>query len=214
MALLSLKPVQGQQNIKFGVFADPLISWYSSDTRSTSNAGSRAGFNFGFTLNKYFAKNYSFSLGLGLMNSGGNLKYADTVLIAFNNSTSKVNPGQAVNYRVQYIDVPLGLKFETNQIGYVIFFVDLGFDPKVRISAKADIPSNGVKKEAATNEINIFTMSYHAIAGIEYSLGGSTALVFGMGYENNFIDITKNTGLQPQDRIRQNILRFRLGVNF
>jgi hypothetical protein len=52
------------------------------------------------------------------------------------------------------------------------------------------------------------------MTGIEYSLGGNTALVFGLGYENNFIDITKDLNNQPNDRIAQNIFRFRLGVNF
>ncbi|HRR93565.1 MAG TPA: hypothetical protein P5348_06220, partial [Bacteroidales bacterium] len=47
------------QEIRFGIFADPVIGWFSSDTRETSNEGARPGFNFGITFNRYFAKNYS-----------------------------------------------------------------------------------------------------------------------------------------------------------
>jgi hypothetical protein len=52
------------------------------------------------------------------------------------------------------------------------------------------------------------------MAGIEYSLGGTTALVFGLGFENNFLDVSKDILLQPVDKVSHNILRFRIGVNF
>ena len=202
------------QNIRFGIFADPVIGWFSSDTRDTRNEGARAGFNFGFTFNRYFSKNYSFSTGISILNTGGRLSNADTVEMVFNNFKTKVSPGGAVTYRIQYINIPLGLKFETNQIGYATFFSDLGIDPKIAIGGKADIPSAGIKDEAAMNEINSFNLGYHIMAGIEYSLGGSTAMVFGLGFEKNFLDVTKDINLQPSDKITHNIIRFRFGVNF
>lgn len=216
IAALLATPLPGlkAQNIRFGVFADPLICWYSSDTKITVNEGSRAGFNFGFTFNKYFTKNYSFSTGMSLLSAGGNLHNTDTVVMVFNNYIAKVNPGQVINYKIQYLAIPIGLKFESNQIGYLTFFTDIGIDPKIMVGGKVSIPSLKIEKEAATKEINPFTMSYHIMTGIEYSFGGNTALVFGLGYENNFVDITKDLEKQPKDRITQNIVRFRLGVNF
>ena len=217
LAIVASGNIQAQEsstNIRFGVFADPLITWFSSDTKITANEGSRAGFNFGVSLNKYFSKNYSFSTGLSLMIAGGNLHHSDTIPMYFNNYTVKVNPGQVIDYRIQYIDIPLGLKFETNQIGYITYFTDAGFDPKIMISSKVDIPSQSISKEVATKEVGFFTLSYHIMTGIEYSLGGNTAFIFGIGYENNFIDITRDREKQPKDRIAQNIIRFRLGVNF
>jgi hypothetical protein len=215
-ATLSLAAVSElrAQDIKFGVFADPLICWFSSDTKLTVSEGSRAGFNFGFTFNKYFTKNYSFSTGLSLLLAGGNLHNTDTITMDFNNFKTVVKPGEVVNYSIRYIDIPLGLKFESNQIGYMTFFTDLGFDPKFVVGGTVDIPAESIARENARKEINSFTMSYHIMTGIEYSLGGNTALVFGLGYENNFIDITKDVEDQPSDKIAQNIVRFRLGVNF
>jgi hypothetical protein len=52
------------------------------------------------------------------------------------------------------------------------------------------------------------------MAGIEYSLGSTTALVFGLGFENNFLDVTKDLNQQPNDRVSHKILKFRIGVNF
>jgi len=106
------------------------------------------------------------------------------------------------------------LKLQTNQIGYLTFFSDLGLDPKIVIGGKADIPSLNITNEKAMNELRMFNLSYHVTAGIEYSLGGTTAMVFGLNFDNNFLDITKDNGNQPVDNVLHKILSFRLGVNF
>lgn len=203
------------QKIKFGVFADPVISWFSTDTRETKNEGSRAGFNFGFTFNQYFAKNYSFSTGISLLSAGGRLVNPDsTIFMRFNNFSTEVLKGHAVVYRIQYLSFPIGLKFESNQIGYLTIFADVGMDPKIVVGGKVDIPSAGVSGESAIKEINGFNLSYHIMGGIEYSLGGTSALVFGLGFENNFLDVTKDINRQPIDRVSHKILKFRIGFNF
>ena len=46
-------------------------------------------------------------------------------------------PGNPVVYKIQYLSIPLGLKLQTNQIGYLTFFTDLGLDPKVVIGRKS-----------------------------------------------------------------------------
>ena len=186
------------QKIRFGIFADPVISWFSTDTKETKNSGSRAGFDFGFTFNKYFSKNYSFSTGISLLSAGGRLVNPDsTIVMKFNNFTTEVLKGESVVYRIQYLAFPVGLKFESNQIGYITIFADIGLDPKVVIGGKADIPSAGIKGESAMNELKRFNLAYHIMAGIEYSLGGTTGLVFGLGFENNFLDVTKDINLHP-----------------
>jgi len=208
--------IAAQEKIKFGVFADPVISWFSSDTKETKNDGSRAGFNFGLNFNSYFAPNYAFSTGLNILNAGGRLinNTTETLIMEFNNFSDSVMPGMAVTYKARYLSIPIGLKFKSNQIGYITFFTDIGLDPKFLIGAKADIPSRDIEGETATNELNTFNMSFHIMAGIEYSLGGSTSMVFGLGFENNFLDVTKELNNQPSDKIKMKLLKLRLGINF
>jgi hypothetical protein len=214
--LLIIFPVisYAQQRISFGIHADPIISWFSTDIKEVQNDGARAGFNFGLTFNKYFTPNYSFSTGISLMRAGGRLVSTDTTVLEFTNSKSTVLPGNPVVYKIQYLVFPLGLKLQTNQIGYVTYFSDLGLDPKIVISRSADIPSLNITDENATNELRMFNLSYHVTAGIEYSLGGTTALVFGLSFDNNFLDITKDNGNQPTDKVSHKMLSFRFGVNF
>ena len=148
------------------------------------------------------------------MSAGGRLVSNDTTLMEFTNFKKTVLPGQSVIYKIQYLSIPVGLKLQTNQIGYVTFFSDLGLDPKIVIGGKADIPSLDIRGEKAMNELRMFNLSYHITAGIEYSLGGTTALVFGLNFDNNFLDITKDNKDQPKDKISHKLLSFRIGVNF
>ena len=219
LSSFSLNAQQGAlANLKFGVHADPMITWFGSDNSTITNKGARPGFNFGVSFNKYFGPNYAFSTGINIISAGGRLISSDTTIFYLSHSQTlklvKVNPGEAIVYKIQYLSVPLGLKLQTNQIGYITFFTDLGVDPKVVIGGKADIPSRSIKGENALEEIRMFNMSYHIIAGIEYEVGGNTAMVLGLGFDNNFFDITKEKGNQPVDKISHKLLSFRLGVNF
>ena len=214
LTTIPLNEVLAQPRISFGIHADPLISWFSTDINTVKNDGARPGFQFGVTLNQYFTPNYSFSTGISLMRTGGRLVSSDTTVLEFANSRQTVLPGNPVVYKIQYLAFPIGLKFQTNKIGYFSFFSDLGLDPKIVISRKADVPSLNITDENASKELRLFNLSYHVTAGIEYSLGGSTALVFGLNFDNNFLDITKDNGNQPSDKVSHKILSFRFGVNF
>jgi hypothetical protein len=202
-----------QNQIGFGLFADPVISWFSTDTKETRNVGTRPGFNFGLTYNKYFANNYAFSTGISILSAGGTVK--DTSRIIYLTNTTKTVPAkEPVTYRIQFLNFPVGLKFKSNQIGYYTFFSDIGLDPKVVIAGNFDIPYLGYKKEGALKELNRINLGYHITAGVEYSLGGSTAIVLGLGFENNFLDITKDNNDQTADKVALKLIRFRIGVNF
>ena len=206
--------IQAQQKFSFGIHADPVISWFSTDIKEVRNSGARPGFNFGLTFNNYFSSNYSFSTGISIVNAGGRLISSDTTILQFTNFTSTVLPGKPVVYKIQYLAIPIGIKLQTNQIGYITFFTDLGLDPKVVIGGKADIPSLNIRNERAINELRMFNLSYHITAGIEYSIGGTTAMVFGLNFDNNFLDITKDNGNQPVDKVSHKMLSFRIGINF
>jgi hypothetical protein len=206
-----------QPKIGFGLHFDPVISWFSSDIKEVKNEGSRPGFNFGLTYYRFFTPNYAFSTGISLINAGGRLVSSDATEMRLDNSKYRsviVLPGESVVYKIKYLAFPVGLKLQTNQIGYITVFSDIGLDPKIVLGGKVDIPSHEISGEKAMNELRSFNLSFHITAGIEYSLGGNTALVFGLNFENNFLDITKDTGIQPTDRVSHNLLGFRLGVNF
>jgi hypothetical protein len=212
--ILFSKGISSAQYYRFGIYTIPSITWFSTDINEVSNEGSRAGFHFGLTVERYFSTNYAFTTGIGIMNAGGRLSADNEIIFKFKDYTSEVPAGGSIVYKIQYVTIPLGIKLKTNEIGYITVFTDLGLDPKVVVRGRVDIPSIDKKNENALPEIKLLNLGYHIHGGIEYSFGGTTAIIFGLGFENNFLDITKDTGDQIKDRVSHKFLKFILGVNF
>lgn len=204
-------------DLVIGIHADPVISWFGSDNDQVSNNGARSGFSLGITLHRYFGPNYALSTGLNLISAGGRLVTATPTIFDITTGLDPVVPANsAITYKIQYLAVPVGLKLQTNQIGYITFFTDVGLDPKVVVSGKADV--GDLKNQKAPGEVKTFNFGYHIMAGIDYAVGGRTSVVLGLGFENNFADITKDYNEipfnQPVDKIAHRILTIRLGVIF
>ena len=203
--------------ISFGIHFDPIISWFSTDNYNTRNDGAIPGFNFGISYNRYFGPNYSFSSGVNIIEAGGRLICRETTYFELKNYKREivtVEPGEAIIYRIKYFSVPFGLKLQTSETGFGRLFTDVGLDPKIVIAGRADIPSLNIRGDNALLEIRAFNLSYHIMAGIEYPIGGNLSAVFGLGFENNFLDITRDNKNEPWDMVNHKLLSFRLGINF
>jgi len=203
--------------IKFGIHFDPLISWFTTQTYDIRNEGAMPGYNFGISYNRYFGPNYSFSSGINIIDAGGRLISNEVTFFELKNFKREivtVEPGEAIVYRIKYLSVPLGLKLQTNETTYGTLFVDIGLDPKIVIGGRADIPSLNIKGDNALLELRSFNLSCHMMAGIEYPIGNGTEVVVGIGFDNNFLDITKENTNQPWDMVSHKLLSFRLGINF
>jgi hypothetical protein len=206
-----------QPFISVGIHFDPLISWFSTYSYDNRNDGVVPGFNFGISYNRYFSPNYSFSSGINIVNAGGRLISREITHFELKNYDRvilTVQPGQAITYKITYLAVPLGLKLQTNQIGYGRFFTDIGFDPKIVIGGRANIPSLNIRGGNALPELNTFNLSFHIMGGMEYPLAGNNNLVIGIGFDNNLFDITRDNEDQPSDAVYQKSVSFRIGITF
>ena len=214
LMLTTQSPDLFSQETRLSLWTDPLFSWFSSDTQESQNSGIRAGLNIGLGIDHYFRPNYALSTGIFLTTAGGNMVYSDTVLLRFKNSRTELVPGDKAIYRLNYLTIPVGIKLRTHQIGYLRFYSNIGLDTRVAISRRINIPAQEIKGESVTDELSLFNIGYHIHAGIEYSLGGSAAFIFGLGYENSFFDVTKDKNGLPDDRITQNLLLIKMGIAF
>jgi hypothetical protein len=50
--------------------------------------------------------------------------------------------------------------------------------------------------------------------GMEYPLQGYNNIVIGIGFDNNFFDITRDIGNQTWDMVSHKLLSFRIGITF
>lgn len=212
LSLLCVMVLQGySQGIRFGVFVEPKFNWLTPDVSEFSNEGTRMGFNVGLIMDNYFTENYAFATGVSINNVGGNLLLNEPFTVGTHAGDSiDLMQGTTVSYRLQYVNIPLGLKLKTNPIGFLSFTSNLGFTPQVNVRGLLKSADNNIENENIINEINLFNLGYHIGAGIEYSLGGNSAISASIIYTNGFMDITK----REEDAITMSNVALKIGLMF
>ncbi len=228
------------QGIKFGVHVDPLISLMASNDKKVVPDGANFGFGFGVEMEYYFSEgeNYAFSFGGNFaLNKGGKLSYADggrllpnselDNTVYFDNQTGSsasstqssgldlpLVPGATVRYNINYIEVPLGLKLRTNEIGqsYMRAFFHLpiltiGIPVSARAIVDAPRPATPLTPGFYTTEASKGENIYKDIIPIQFTLGtgagveyspndeGGLRLVGGFYYHYGFLDTVKKNYL-------------------
>ncbi len=197
------------QSVRFSIFADPKLSWFTTSTNKISNKGVRAGARYGFTMDRFFTDNYAFTTGLSINHINGRLSFQDTSILNTSDGEQEIPPETPVLYKMQYVTVPLGLKFVTNDIGYMRFYADIGFTGEIAIRSEGKIKELEINNTNIKDEMNPFNLSYYMGLGIEYSLGGSSAIMAGFMYNNGILDITSDDQL-----ITSSNLALRVGLIF
>jgi opacity protein-like surface antigen len=197
------------QKYKIGVIVDPQITWISPDSKNVDKEGSIGGINGGLSFDKYFQKNYAFHTGVTIGSQGGKLRYSDSTSINVDDTQVKLPAGTVVEYKLNYITVPLALKLKTNQIGYLSYYAQLGFTNQFNIKAKASSNNNKLDKDNISKEISFYNLAYHFGAGLEYELSEETAFTAGIIYNIGFIDLTDQSA-----KVYSRVLALSLGIIF
>jgi Outer membrane protein beta-barrel domain len=207
----SFQVANGQGKIRFNVHFDPQFAWLSSsDHDKVDPDGSIFHMQAGIQMDYFFQENYAFVLGFGINNMGGNLMYSDIVTYENDSQPVIIEPGQLVKMNLQYLDIPLGLKLKTEELGYGTFFLQLGFNPMFNINAHITSKDGTYDKEYIKDSVNTFCLGYHVGAGIEYRLGGNTAAIGGIRWTSGLTNVTEQDG----SNISLNALSVHLGILF
>ncbi len=177
---------------RLGLQFSPNIAWMSLNTSGYSSNGLRIGFSYGISTEFYLAKNYLFSTGFSINNLGGKLRYESIYDNNGNLSASEIK--QTIN--IKYVDIPLSLKLKTNEIGYLTYYGNFGFNTGIKYSSKTDIEYldfNNIKKTAISNTSNISLININLIVGggLEYNVSGRTNFAVGLTYHNGFTNVLK-----------------------
>jgi hypothetical protein len=209
--LVTLQAAKGQSRMRFSVHADPQFAWLNSSDDSIAPDGSIFNIQAGLQMENYFQENYAFYVGFGINNMGGNLLYNRSEdYISGDDDTITINGGQSVKMNLQYLDIPLGLKLKTEELGYATFFLQIGFNPMFNINAHITTSDGEVDNDDIPNSVNTFHLGYHVGAGAEYRLGGSTSAIGGIRWSSGFGNVTKNDG----STITLNAISIHLGILF
>lgn len=198
------------QTTKFGVFVDPQFTWLNAQSRTVESDGIKFGIRGGLIIDRYFQENYALHTGISLGSQGGSLKYSEASEIRVYNEVDTLPPGTTVDYKLNYITIPIGLKLKTNQIGYFSYFARLGFTNQFNIKATASSSDGSLNKDEIKKEIFFYNLAYHFGIGLEFAISEDTAILFGVNYHSGFIDTTDNKDVKVHSRI----IALRVGVIF
>lgn len=184
------------RKFRLGLQFSPNISWLKANTAGYKSNGTKFGFSYGLSFEYFMSKNYLFSTGLSMLNSGGKVSYKSTAI-----DLSMVYPADVeVDYNLKYVEIPTILKLRTNEIGYLSYVGQFGFKTGFNYKSSAthmytfqnprrDFQSNvEVKSNDSSRDINWIHMSLVIGAGIEYNISGNTSLILGITYNNGFIN--------------------------
>lgn len=202
--LLCLSFSMNAQDIRIGLHGSPSISWMTSNDNKINGAGSNAGGSIGVIVERYWADNYAFTTGLSLsMNQGGILQTTYGGNFFKNSDLSKdvyyALPDNAqIRYKIQYIEIPMGLKMRSQEMGYFRYYANLPiFTLAFKTKARANISGEGLeegKQENINKDIKPVNLFWGLGGGVEYSITEKLSLVGGFSFKMSMIDVTKNTG--------------------
>ncbi len=196
--------------LRMGIAGGTEVAWLKSESDKVTNDGAVMGFQFGLLADYFFQERYSFATGISIHNTGGKLNYADSLSLHTTDEVMGFPADAKVRYRLQYLEVPMALHFESNQIGYFVYQAQFGITNHIRIGANADIPEYNNKKIVCKDEIGLYTMSYNVGGGVDYYVSKNTAITCSLIFSSSFVNLTP----KHKSNTKLNTIALRLGVIF
>jgi len=177
---------------RMGLSFSPVLSWFAPNggEKFVDPDGTRL--NIAYGLHTDFglgtSRNYYFSTGLFVLNTGGTLKYAYQ-----DPDDANFTAARTIDYRFNYINIPLTMLLRTNEIGYTVYFARVGVDNGLKIksvyNSKDQLPDGSVlskEDEDSPDYSTVYRAGLQIEGGVEFNLTGTT---------NLFVSVTWNNGL-------------------
>ena len=241
--MLIIAPLSSQdRSLRIGFQTSPFVSWISNNNNLIVRTGGNFGLKLGTTADIYFKDNYSFTTGINLaFHEGGTFRYevggnflpesdlSDEIL---QTGDKPLPDGTRITYGLQYVEIPLGLKMRSKEMGYFRYFVEAPvFTLAFLTRGRGTIETDGAKyeRENIYKDLSVLNIFWGLGAGFEYSISENNALTGGLFFQNGLLDFIDDNGhvaidnpevippylLQKEDsRATINNLIIRLGIIF
>ncbi|MBL0095785.1 MAG: PorT family protein [Bacteroidetes bacterium] len=175
------------EKFHFGLKITPSMAWIKPDRNGLKRDGYKLGFAYGVQTEFSLQKNYAIATGVQVAYRGGKIRFE-----AGNDSSGNPLADPVINFKLQYVEIPVCLKMLTNQFNKTRYYGMFGFSPSFLIRSKKD--SDEEDNISAKDDFNIFNMNMIIGAGVEYTLSGSTVAFGGLEFNNGFFDIFDGDG--------------------
>ncbi len=164
--------------VSLGISFSPNISWmrYGDEEGFSSTAG--MGFSYGLLADFAVAESYYFSTGLLINQLWSSTSIAGTVLPEYNSLPGKLQ------YRLQYVEVPLAVKLKSAQRYHRSYYGKFGFTAGVKISGKERVNNESNRQNIA--QANLFRLGLQIGGGVEWQLDHNLRMMTGLTFNNGF----------------------------
>ncbi len=215
---------------KLGLMVSPGLAWYTPQGKDLTMGAVGFGMNYGLQFEYYFKpNNYAFVTGVFGGMEAGQIKSRD----AFSLLTSGKNVTEKYfNHNVQ---IPLAIKLKTNNIKSSKFRIygQVGFTNVINVSSRATFDQtlvvgstdvvvdkenmlrngNEVQKAIPGFKMNFYDLRLDLGAGIEMDLDAKTSMLFGVQFQNGFLNQIKDNDAKNEP-INMRNFNFKVGVIF
>ena len=202
-----------QKHIRLSFAGNPSVNWMRTSNSNTENGKSILGYDFGLNADCYFSEDerYSFSTGLQISNTGGEISYHSSSAPHFAGTTFS-SLITKVKYQIRYVEVPLAIKLKTDQFNRAQYWGLFGLSAMVNIGSKGTSNDGTLKKANINDEVNLFNLGMNVGIGFDYDLGGSNAVSTGLIFQNGLMDVTTDNAFSDKTII--NSLKLKIGLIF
>jgi len=207
MLITQLSFAQGE--FRFGLKGSSNFGWVGGTSKNIVNDGTTVAFGYGIMGDYYFKSNYGISAEIMLSNIKS--KFTVTEPLVFNSALDDTVNDLRYEYNIQYLDIPLTMKFRTKEIGDMTYFGQFGVSMGFALNAKTSIVSTGLPKLISDQEpteyrvngaegdaftvnnfddkVFLFRLPLIIGGGVEYKMAGSTSLQISVRIANAFTDM-------------------------
>lgn len=205
------------QNFRLGFQASPHITWMNSGNGNIENSSVRLGVKYGLEADMFIAgfPRYSLNTGLFVANHTFGAKYNIDKPFFINDETMEGIVD--LKFKLNYIEIPINIKLRSDQFYRMTFYGQFGLTNLFNISASAyssgdQLNGDSVNEGLVNRSIQFYNLCMLMGGGVEYDIGGNTAINFGIQYINGLTDVTSIQSLSEKTIF--NSLRLVVGVMF
>lgn len=176
------------KRVSMGIAISPNLSWLRYGDFDVKSSSAKIGYNYGLIADFAFSENYYFSSGLFI----DNLRSQSQTYLQTDGNTSILTN----NYRLQYAEIPFGVKLKSTQRYYRSYYGQFGFTMGVKLSAKQEVLNeNRVVVQESSNmkgDANLLRLGLQIGGGVEWLLDHNLRLMTGLSFNNGFTSAVKH----------------------
>jgi len=212
---------QDGKKLQLGLIGATDFTWFQSDRPEVINDGVKLSLRGGINFEYQLLDNYYLQTGLIFNNVKGALQYtSDNVPFIANGNfvlfnTTTVGNDVTISHSLNYLEIPIGMKLKTNEIGYFTYHASFGLRPMFNTKSMADADQLSLQDASISEEINFFQLGGYVGLGADYIITKKFIVSAALRYNPGFTDLTSNDAGRPfKDKIVMNSVSLQVGVSF